>query len=55
MKYIRFKYTKEFEVISKKFLTEGPLSYTKFKNISLDDVGKNFPIYPEIKISSHDG
>ena len=53
------EYTKEFEELSKLIekVFRRCLSYTKFKNISLDDVGKNFSIYPEIKITfeSHDG
>ena len=45
--------TKEFEELSKLLETvfRRSLTYTKVKNISLDDVGKNFSIYPEIKIT----
>tara|TARA_B100000925_G_scaffold184973_1_gene139749 strand:+ start:329 stop:868 length:540 start_codon:yes stop_codon:yes gene_type:complete len=53
------EYTKEFEELSKLLekVFRRSLSYTKVKNISLDDVGKNFSIYPEIKITfeTHDG
>ena len=51
--------TKEFDELSKLLekVFRKSLSYTKVKNISLDDVGKNFSIYPEIKITfeSHNG
>ena len=51
--------TKEFEELSKLLekVFRRSLAYTKVKNISLDDVGKNFSIYPEIKITfeSHHG
>jgi hypothetical protein len=45
--------TKEFEELSKLIekVFRKSLSYTKVKNISLNDVGKNFSIYPEIKIT----
>ena len=52
-------FTKEFEELSKLLekVFRRSLSYTKVKNISLNDVGKNFSIYPEIKITfeSHNG
>ena len=53
------EYTKEFEELSELIekVFRRSLSYKKVKNISLDDVGKNFSIYPEIKITfeTHEG
>jgi hypothetical protein len=46
-------YTKEFEELSKllEIIFRKSLEYSKIKNISMDDVGKNYSIFPEIKIS----
>ena len=46
-------YTKEFKELSKllKIIFRKSLEYSKIKNISMDDVGKNYSTFPEIKIT----
>lgn len=46
-------YTKEFKQLSKllEIIFRKSLEYSKIKNISMDDVGKNYSTFPEIKRS----
>ena len=46
-------YTKEFKELSKllEIIFRKSLEYLKIKNISMDDVGKNYSTFPEIKIT----
>ena len=46
-------YTKEFKELSKllEIIFRKSLEYSKIKNISMDDVGKNYSTFPEIKIT----